>query len=268
MFGTPTKLLTAKELTVLIGVAAALTLGAGTIWFLGVAPPPTESAREAPPSEATKSELPAPAPAVEPNTPSMIPPSDPAPAPRSEEETTITVAVRGAVKNPGVYAMKAKDRVSDLFRAAGGLSENADTSDINLVARLADGTTLSVPWFATSAVVEGTLVVRSGTSGRVSNPAIYTLSSGGAVSEVDAPATAAHAQAQAAQQTATGGPLNLNTATKEQLETLPGIGPKTADKILEYRKAGQFKSVEDLTNVSGIGPKKLEALRPHVTVGP
>ena len=65
-----------------------------------------------------------------------------------------------------------------------------------------------------------------------------------------------------------GGKVHLNTATKQQLQTLPGVGEATADLILSYReKHGRFKSLDDLTNVHGIGPKKIERLRPYVTLG-
>ena len=64
-----------------------------------------------------------------------------------------------------------------------------------------------------------------------------------------------------------GGPINLNTATAEQLETLDGVGPAIAGKIIDYRKQhGGFRSVEDLTQVSGIGPKRLAAMKGKVTV--
>ena len=142
------------------------------------------------------------------------------------------VDVAGAVKRPGVYRLTSQDRVEDALRRAGGPTGRADLSQLNRAAKLADGRQILVP-------TRGHTVVAA--------PA-------GAAPSTGAPAPAS-------------GPIDLNTATLEQLDTLDGVGPSTAQKILEYREQhGGFKSVDELDQVSGIGEKRLAALRDHVTV--
>lgn len=138
------------------------------------------------------------------------------------------VHVAGAVRNPGVYTLKKGARVRDAVRRAGGASSRGDANAINLAAKVADGAQVIVPLKAGAAVV--------------------TAGSGGAA---------------AAAPTA---PISLGNATAEQLDTLDGVGPATAEKIIQWRtEHGGFTSVDDLGEVPGIGPKKLEALRSQVT---
>ena len=135
------------------------------------------------------------------------------------------VDVTGAVRRPGVYTLSAGSRVQDAVRRAGGARHGADLAAINLAARVVDGQQIVVP--------------RRGAAGAAA---------------VD-PAAGSSPSA----------PISLGSATLEQLETLDGVGPATAQKIVAYRTAhGGFRSVDDLTNVPGIGPKKLAAIKPHV----
>jgi competence protein ComEA len=162
--------------------------------------------------------------------------------------------------------------VDDLVEAAGGLADEADTDDINLAAPLIDGSTLTVPQRLPAGVEGDRMVIRKGTAARDVNPPGYTISGWQAGSAVQSTATAGPAQASKAgarnapQQGA--GLIDLNRATAEQLENLPGIGAKLAQQIIAYRQEHPFHSVDDLDNVPGIGPKKLGAIRPFVTVGP
>jgi competence protein ComEA len=150
-----------------------------------------------------------------------------------------TVHVVGEVQRPGVYRLRLGLRVQDAIKRAGGAKPGADLEAINLAAKLTDAQQVVVPEKAAKAA--------AGT---------------GAVGGVDAAAAGA-----AGGTTTPGPPINLNSATAEQLDTLDGVGPATAQKILEYRaQHGGFGSVEDLANVSGIGPKRLEALRARVVV--
>jgi competence protein ComEA len=145
-------------------------------------------------------------------------------------QAVVVVHVVGAVRRAGVYRMRAGARVQDAVRRAGGARRAADLGAINLAARVADGQQIVVP-----------VAAAAGTGAA-------------------APAAAAPAPA------APSGPLNLNTATAEQLDQLDGIGPATASKILAWRREhGGFRTVDDLAQVPGIGPKRLAALRPHVT---
>ena len=148
-------------------------------------------------------------------------------APPAETATTqarslVVVDVVGAVRRPGLYRLAEGDRIADAVRRAGGGTAKADLSLINLAAPLADGQQIVVP--------------RRGAA---------TAAAGSAAA---APGAAA-------------GPVHLNTATLEQLDSLPGVGPVTAQKILDYRqKHGSFSSVDELDAVPGIGPARMDQL--------
>lgn len=142
----------------------------------------------------------------------------------------VTVHVAGAVRHPGVYRLDSGARVDDAVRRAGGATGKADLTGINLAAKVEDGKQVLVPARAPPV----------GTSG--------AAPPGGAA-------------------TVPGQPVNLNTATLEQLDTLAGVGPATAQKILDYREQhGGFSSVDELDRVPGIGPGRLAALRDLVRV--
>ncbi len=145
------------------------------------------------------------------------------------------VQVVGAVRRPGVYRLPAGRRVDDAVRAAGGATRRADLAGVNLAAKVSDGQQIIVP--------------AAGAAGAVGAGA------GG-------PAGAAGGAG-----AAPGQPLNLNTATPEQLDQLDGVGPATAQKIVAYRQAhGGFRSVSELDQVPGIGEKKLAGLKDRVRV--
>jgi competence protein ComEA len=143
--------------------------------------------------------------------------------------STALVHVAGAVRSPGVYRLRDGERVQDAVRRAGGPRAGADLNAINLAAKVADGQQVVVPRRGAA----GAAVVAGDGAGAGAGPA--------------AP------------------PVSLNTATAEQLDTLDGVGPATAAKILDYRRQhGGFKSIDDLGEVPGIGPKRLAALRSKV----
>jgi competence protein ComEA len=145
------------------------------------------------------------------------------------QATVDLVHVAGAVRSPGVYRLRDGERVQDAVRRAGGARAGADLNAINLAAKVADGQQVVVP--------------RRGAAGAV--PV-----SGAGAGEPGGPPQA---------------PVSLNTATAEQLDTLDGVGPATANKILEYRRQhGGFRSIDDLGEIPGIGPKRLAALRGKV----
>ena len=153
----------------------------------------------------------------------------------------VTVHAAGAVARPGIYAVPAGARVADVLAAAGGPVPEADVDRLNLAARVSDG--------------ERITVARQGDP-----PASATAPDGGS-----GPASAGAGAG--AGDPATPPPLDLNAATAEQLDTLPGVGPATARSILSYRsRHGRFRSVTELLEVPGIGPAKMEALRPLVRV--
>jgi competence protein ComEA len=140
----------------------------------------------------------------------------------------VFVHVAGAVRRPGVYRLPGWARLDVAVRRAGGPARGADLEGVNLAAKLADGQQVVVP--------------RKGPGGAGAMVA-------GAVGE------GGTAQ----------GPISLNTATPEQLDQLDGVGPVTAQKILEWRKQhGGFSSVDDLKQIGGIGPKRFESLKAKV----
>jgi len=143
----------------------------------------------------------------------------------------VVVDVVGAVRRPGLYRLSQGSRIADAVARAGGATPKAVLAQVNLAAPLADGEQIVVP--------------RRGAAGTAG------LGSSGAGS----PGSGGSGAGPAA-------PVQLSTATLEQLDTLPGVGPVTAQKILDYRtKHGAFQSVDELDAVPGIGPKRLEQLR-------
>lgn len=144
----------------------------------------------------------------------------------------VVVHVAGAVRNAGVYRLRAGARVNDALARAGGATPRADLSQVNLAAKVEDGRQVLVPR-------------RVATAPAAPSTAIGTTAPG-------QPAAV---------------PVNLNAATLEQLDTLPGVGPATAQKILDYREQhGGFGSVDELGEVPGIGDVRLAALRDLVRV--
>lgn len=155
--------------------------------------------------------------------------------PTSIVASEIVVHVAGAVAVPGVYRLAPTARVVDAIAAAGGAAADAQLDAVNLAAPVHDGDRVYVPGAA-----DPTVSVPAGVS-----------SSTGTGSGGSTPA----------------GPIDLNSATVEQLDALPGVGPATAQAIVDHRdRNGPFASVDALGDVRGIGPAKLEALRPLVTV--
>jgi competence protein ComEA len=144
--------------------------------------------------------------------------------------TVALVHVAGAVRSPGVYRLRDGERVQDAVRRAGGPRAGADVNAINLAAKVADGQQVVVPRRGAAVAAPGGAGVGAGEAG--------------------GPPPA---------------PVSLNTATAAQLDTLDGVGPATANKILEYRRQhGGFRSIDDLGEIPGIGPKRLAALRGKV----
>lgn len=213
-------------------MAVAVLLAVGAAFLRSSSPPPRLTLPKADPGSAAAA--PEAAPAGGPDTPGTQAPGTQAPG--TTTPVTVTVHVAGQVVHPGVYAVPAGARVADAIVAAGGASPEADAEQLNLAARVADAERIYVP--------------KQGEAVSTAGPVPVPASSG--------PGTASTAAAR---------PLDLNTATAEQLEALPGIGPATSKAILTYRGShGRFRSVTELLDVPGIGPAKLEALRPLVRV--
>ena len=172
---------------------------------------------------------------------------------------TVYVHVSGSVKKPGLVELEEGSRVADAIEAAGGFSKDAAAESVNLARVLQDGEQLHVS--AAAQASEGASPQQaggdtsgSGAGGGGSAPAEGGTAAGGGTAEYGVGAGGAAAGNGS-------GMVNLNTATEEELTSLPGIGEATAAKIVADRAAnGPFSAVEDLMRVSGIGEKKLAAL--------
>jgi competence protein ComEA len=266
------RLLTTKEQYVLIGVASAIVVGCVAVVLTRGPDSAVEAETDPLSAEAAAADI---SPAnAEPVAPEPAPvdaalevPETSAPKPPTGP---VAVAISGAVQSPGVYTLAGGDRVQDLIDAAGGLLAEADASDINMAAPLLDGSTLTVPAGAYSSAEGGRLVMKGAPKQFVTNPPEYTISGWTQRQPVagNGPKDAQSADTPARSDSAASGKININTASQEELETLPGIGAVKAQEIINYRSQQPFGSVEDLDDVHGIGPKTLENLRPYVTVDP
>lgn len=165
---------------------------------------------------------------------SPSPPSAlPSPSPSAPD---VVVYVCGAVRSPGVVRLPSTARVADALKVAGGATSSAELSAVNLAARLADGQQIIVPRRGEAPAAGG---------------AAASATSGAAGSTVAGPAA----------------PININTASLEELDTLDGVGPATAQKIIDYRTAnGGFKTIDEIKEVSGIGDAKFAAMKDGITV--
>lgn len=148
----------------------------------------------------------------------------------------LIVDVRGAVNKPGVYTLTVGSRVQDAILSAGDVLSNADTHALNLARRINDGEQIYVPLVGEATVAPPTAASKSST-----------------------------ARTPTAQ--APPGKININTATLEQLDTLPGIGPAIAQRIIDYRtQNGDFKKIDDLKKVRGIGDAMFDQIKDLVTL--
>lgn len=193
--------------------------------------------------------------AADPNTENI-----PEPGSRNTAVSTVLVHVAGEVKNPDVYSMPPNSRVIDAIRKAGGPTTSADMDALNLAAPLKDGEKISVP-------------PKGGVPITVSLPAPLFQSKPGITVQ---PAPVSLPQNGAPSGTSsTGGKLknpgdgivNINTADLAELQRLPGVGPSTAQKIIEFRvQIGRFSLPDQLMDVKGIGPKKYEKMKPFISL--
>lgn len=157
-----------------------------------------------------------------------------------KEEVKITVYVSGAVANPGLHEIAPGSRAVEAIAAAGGMTEEANKDKVNLAKICKDGMQVNVPRL--SAKERRRLAAASSAEAAEQGSASYNAAQ--------------------ESETALTGKVHLNTATAEELETLPGVGAVTAQRIVEYRSAHGFARIEDLMNVKGIGQAKFKKMQP------
>lgn len=158
-----------------------------------------------------------------------------------KNQNTIIVHVTGAVKNQGIAMVKEDARINDVIEAAGGLTEEADLSNVNLAYVIEDGQKIYIPY-----KIDGDENIDDGE--------ITTQGAGEGVAVQD-------------EGKSKNGLININTASQEMLQQLPGIGSSTALKIITYRtENGNFKSIQDIKNVSGIGDAKYESIKDYICI--
>lgn len=186
------------------------------------------------------------------NVPDLIVQSD------ESWQPEVRVAVGGEVSNPGTYTLRGDARVSDLVAAAGGYTDKAERAALNPAARVGDGMEYIIP-------VQVARVTSA--TARASVPTNPTPTTG--TTAVPAPSPVP-AQQPAAKITPAGpGRINVNTASKEELEALPAIGPTIAQRIVDDRTTnGPYKQIEDLARVRGVSARTVEQLRERITVAP
>ena len=163
----------------------------------------------------------------------------------AEKEEEIIIYIAGEVNKEGVYSLPEDSRIADAIEQAEGLTEDAYTEDINLAYKLEDGMKIKIP---NKSETQKQLEEQNANI----EDSYITTESGASIQET---------------QTKTSQKVNINTASQQELETLTGVGPSIASKIVEYRKQnGLFKTIDDIKNVSGIGDNKFESFKDEICV--
>ena len=157
----------------------------------------------------------------------------PADEDKNVEINEMKVYISGEISKEGVYEFEDGDRLDDLIKKAGGLTENANAKDLNLAMKLEDEMKIYIP-------------------------SIYEISSDDTADTI--PIITSDSKDSSKDK------ININKASKEELMTLPNIGDKRADSILEYRESNKFETIEDIKNVNGIGEKFYQSLKDLITV--
>ena len=162
-----------------------------------------------------------------------------------KEEEMMAIHVTGEVKNPGVVKVKQGSRIEDIIEAAGGLTENADITNVNLAFEVEDGMKIRIPSNDEGNENEGNIIEQYITQDSGKGVIVSEDKSSENLSLV----------------------ININTANETELEQLPGIGASIAGRIIDYRnKNGKFKAIEDIKNVTGIGETKFEKIKDLIKV--
>jgi competence protein ComEA len=235
----------------LIVICLACLLGSGFVLVKGhqSAPPPIVLAP--PPLETKPSE-----------------PSGTAPAAAvSHHAHLIYVDVAGAVRRPSLYVLRPDSRVMQAIMAAGGPTDAADMDAVNLAQAVTDGEKIFVPKRGPAAVNLPSSPPPTAPTSALKPPMLSPVKTSKGSNSKSSAGKSSGGSRSGKISADTGEMIGLNSATLEQLERLPGVGPGMAARILAYRdQAGGFSKIEDLTLVTGIGPKKFTKIAPFVTL--
>lgn len=154
----------------------------------------------------------------------------------NNNQEKIVIHITGAICNEGIYELDENSRIADAVKMAGGLKEDADLKQINLAYILEDGMKINIP--SKNEITNGTI---NNTENYITKENLNSSNN------------------------AKTSKVNINSATQTELETLPGIGPSTALKIINYRKEkGKFNKIEDIKNVNGIGESKFNKIKEFI----
>lgn len=163
---------------------------------------------------------------------------------KGRQGNLIKVYVSGAVVRPGLYDLPSGSRADDAVTAAGGMTQEADVTRVNLALKLKDGVQVNVPYQKKKYEKQYRDSFNKSYANKKSSLLYNDVS----------------------KQTGHVGTVNINTASAKELEALPGIGPSMAKRIISYRNSHSFNQIEDLLKVQGIGKAKLEMLRPRIRI--
>ena len=173
---------------------------------------------------------------------------------KAEKEENCTVDIKGAVKNPGVYYITCKSNISDVINAAGGLNKDADTSITNLAKRINDEMVIII---YTKEEIKNSNIVDTVVKVVEKECICPNIQNDGCINNEITSNIGNNDNTTL---------ININTATKEILQTLPGIGESKAKAIIQYREEhGNFSNIEELKNVEGIGDKLYEDIKIYIT---
>lgn len=172
---------------------------------------------------------------------------------KEEKKNTIIVYVTGAIKNEGIYELEENSRIANVIEIAGGLTEEAEIAEINLAYIIDDGMKIHIPKKNENIneIKDNTNIYISRESSNIESYNNFNKTTQNNKNDTNIK----------------NKKININTATQTELETLPGIGPSIALKIIEYRKQnGKFKKIEEISNINGIGENKYNKIKDLITL--
>ena len=168
------------------------------------------------------------------------------------DEQLLKVDIKGEINNPGIYELKSSSRVIDVIEKAGGLTENANTTVINLSKKITDEMVIIIYSNKQVEDFSKTKEIEKQVQNNCINPSEESLKNDACITE---------------KETTISGKISINTATLEELQTLPGIGEEKAKNIIKYREEnGLFTAIEDLTKINGIGESIFAKIKENITL--